>query len=121
MQEDFTLNDFASRMVVQYFNSIIYRGDDTVDADTCKVHTQLHNQRSHAYFGNLMQYNTAMGERGLKVWAKCISNMAVKHGRDKFTFSMSAPVRERMLLDTITDSLRKQMDQREKDKVKKSK
>ena len=70
--------DFASRMVVQYFNSIIYRGDHTVDANTCKMHTQLHNQQTHAYYGDLMQYNTAMGEQGLKVWAKCISKTAVK-------------------------------------------
>jgi hypothetical protein len=64
---------------MQYFDSIIYRGDDTVNADTCKIHTQLHNRWPHAYFGDLMQYNTAMGERGLKVWAKCFSQTAVKH------------------------------------------
>jgi len=43
LQEDYDLIDFASQMVVQYFDSILYRGDDSVDADTCKIHTQLHN------------------------------------------------------------------------------
>lgn len=77
-------------MVVQYFDSILYRGDDTIDADTCKIHTQLHNGQTHAYFGDLMQYNTATGERGLKFWAKRISQTAFKHSRDKFTYSTSS-------------------------------
>ena len=94
--------------MVQYFDTIIYRGDDSVDSDTCKIHTQLHNRRSHAYFGDLMQYNSAIGERGLKVWAKRVSQTALKHGRDKFTYSTSSRVGERMLLDTITDRLRMQ-------------
>jgi hypothetical protein len=46
-----------------------------------------------------------MGERGLKVWAKRVSKTALKHGRDKFTYSTSSRVGERMLLDTITDRL----------------
>jgi hypothetical protein len=72
------------------------------------VHTQLHNAQSHGYFGDLMQYNTAMGERGLKVWAKRVSKTALKHGRDKFTYGTSSRVGKRMLLDTITDCLRAQ-------------
>lgn len=86
LQKDHDLIDYGSRMVVQYFDSILYWGDNTVDADTCKVHTQLHNAPSHHYFGDLMQYNTAMGEHGLKVWAKRVSRTALKHGRDKIHF-----------------------------------
>jgi hypothetical protein len=50
-----------------------------------------------------MQYSTAMGERGLKVWAKGMSQMALKQGIDKFTYSTSSCVGERMLLETIAN------------------
>jgi hypothetical protein len=79
-------------MVVQYFDTIIYRGDDSVDTDTCKMHSQLHTD--YKYFGGLMQYNTETGERGLKTWAKKMAKSALKHGRDVFTHSMSNRVGE---------------------------
>jgi hypothetical protein len=50
-----------------------------------------------------MQYSTAMGERGLKVWAKGVSQMALKQGIDKFTYSTSSCVGERILLETIAN------------------
>jgi hypothetical protein len=39
-----------------------------------------------------MQYSTAMGECGLKVWVKGMSQMALtlKQGIDKFTYSTSS-------------------------------
>jgi hypothetical protein len=58
-----------------------------------------------------MKTNMAMGERGLKVWAKGASQTALKHGKDKFTYSTSIRVGKRMLLDAITDCLRLQSDQ----------
>jgi len=64
-----------------------------------------------------MQFNTAVGEQGLKVWAKGRSQMALKHGRDKFTFSTSSRVGERMLLDTITDHLHSQEAQQEENET----
>jgi len=113
LQEDYELIDFASRMIVQYFDTILYRGDDSIDSDSGKIHTQLHNKWLHEYFGDLMQYNTSMGERGLKAWAKAISQTALKHGRDKFTHSTSMRIGEKMLLDTITDRLRAQAEREE--------
>ncbi len=46
-----------------------------------------------------------MGERGLKIWAKGASRTAIKQGRDKFTYSASTRVDERMLLNTVIDRL----------------
>jgi hypothetical protein len=48
-----------------------------------------------------MQYSTAMGGHSLKVWAKGVSQMALKQGIDKFTYSTSSCVDKRMLLETI--------------------
>jgi hypothetical protein len=50
-----------------------------------------------------MQYSTAMGEHGLKVWAKGMSQMELKQGIDKFTYSTSSCVGKRMLLETIAN------------------
>jgi hypothetical protein len=82
-------------------DSLLYQGDDTCDTDICKIYTQLHNSQSHCYFGDLMQYSTAMGERGLKGWAKGMSQMALKQGINIFTYSISSHIGERMLLETI--------------------
>jgi hypothetical protein len=110
LQQDYDLIDFGSRMLVRYFDSILYRSDDTCDTDTCKIHTQLHNSQSHCYFGDLMQDSTAMGECGLMVWVKGVSQTALKQGIDKFTYSTSSRVGERILLETITNQLEMQND-----------
>jgi hypothetical protein len=57
-----------------------------------------------------MQYSTAMGEHGLKVWAKGMLQMALKQGIDKFRYSTSSCVGERMLLKTIANQLQMQND-----------
>jgi hypothetical protein len=62
LQQDFDMIDFGSQMLMRYFDSILYRGGNTCDTDTCKIHTQLCNSWSHCYFGDLMQYSTPMGE-----------------------------------------------------------
>jgi hypothetical protein len=69
LQEDFELIAFSLAMVAQYFDTIIYHGNDLVDTDTCKIHSQLHYSYTIARFGNPMQYNTEVGERGLWEWA----------------------------------------------------
>jgi hypothetical protein len=74
-------------MVVQYFDTIIYHGDDSVDTDSCKIHSQLHHSYTIARFGDPMQYNMEVGERGLWEWAKRLVRTVLKHGRDKFTKS----------------------------------
>ena len=95
-QEDHDLVGFGKRTLVQYQDAIIYRGDDTVDSATCKLHSQLHDQTNQ--FGDQMGHNSATGERGLKDWAKFRSKMALKHGRDKFTQSTSSRVSESLLV-----------------------
>jgi hypothetical protein len=50
-----------------------------------------------------MQYSTAMGECGLKVWAKGVSQTALKQGIDKFTYSTSSCIGKRILLETIAN------------------
>jgi hypothetical protein len=85
----------------------IMMADDTVDTDTCKIHTQWHTNR---YFGGPMQSNTETGERGLKTWAKKVARTALKHRRDVFTQSTSNRVGEMLLLNTASELvMRKQV------------
>ena len=101
-QEDDDLVNLGKRMLVQYFGAVLYRGDDTVDSATCKLHSQLHNQTNQ--IGDQMGHNSATGERGLKVWAKFVSKTALKHGRDKFTQSTSnSRVSKSLLLNCALD------------------
>jgi hypothetical protein len=55
-----------------------------------------------------MQYSTAMGECGLNVWVKGVSQMVLKQGINKFTYCTSSRVGERMLLETIANELEMQ-------------
>ena len=107
LQEDLELVGFATTMVVQYTDTIIYRGDGSVDTDTCKIHSQLHHALTIGRFGEPMQYNTEVGERGLQEWAKRQARTALKHGRDKFTESTSNRVEETLLLNTALEQARK--------------
>jgi hypothetical protein len=96
-QEDFELIAFSLAMVVQYFDTIIYHGDNLVDTDTCQIFSQLHHSYTIARFGDPIQYNMEVGEQGLREWAKRLARMALKHGRDKFNESTSDHVKERLL------------------------
>jgi hypothetical protein len=64
-----------------------------------------------------MQYCTAMGEHGLKVWAKGMSQMTLKQGIDKFTYSTSSCIGERMLLKTIANQLQMQNDKEQEKSI----
>jgi hypothetical protein len=56
-----------------------------------------------------------MGEHGLKVWAKGMSQMALKQGINKFTYNTSSCVGERMLLETIANQLEMQNDKEQQE------
>jgi hypothetical protein len=63
-QEDFELIAFSLAVVVQYFDTILYHGNNSLDTNMCKIHSQLHHSYTIARFGNPMQYNTEVGEQG---------------------------------------------------------
>jgi len=78
--------DRGIRKFIGLFNAYVYRGDDSVDSDTCKIHCHFHILQNILMFGDPMQYDAAKGERGLKDWAKLISQTAQKCGIDTFLF-----------------------------------
>jgi hypothetical protein len=64
-----------------------------------------------------MQYSTVMGECGLKVWAKGVSQTTLKQGIDKFMYSTSSRVGKRMLLETIANQLEMQNDKEQQQPI----
>ena len=104
-QADYDTVDFGSMVVVQYFDTFVYRGDTSTDSDTCKMHSQLHVKRMIDYFGDLMQYNSGTGERGLKDWAKGASRTARKRGIEAFTEDTTKRVCEAILLKHLSESV----------------
>ena len=78
--------DRGTREFLRLFNACVCRGDDSVDADTCKIHCHLHILQNTLMFGDPMQCDAAKGERGLKDWAKLMSQTAQKCGIDIFLF-----------------------------------
>jgi hypothetical protein len=105
LQQDYDMIDFGSKMIVWYFNSILYRGNKTCDTDTCKIHTQLHNSQSHCYFGDLMQYSTVCCSKLLPTDSKCKMTKNKRSQLYKHAFlrgnCLTFTIREKRSLQTV--------------------
>jgi len=105
LRNDTDLIDYGSRLLVTYVDTFIYRGDDTTDTDTCKLHSQSHNTRTYKRFGDLMQYDCGQCERGLKFWGKFPALTARKHGQMTFLSDTTSRIWEQMLYRKAFDSV----------------
>jgi hypothetical protein len=88
----------AIRELVRLFDQYIYRGDDTLDSKTPKMHAHLHMGANIPEYGWFMQYDAGMGERGLKDWAKKISKTAQKRGNAIFLHQTCARIYDAQVL-----------------------
>jgi hypothetical protein len=84
LQDDFELIDFGSQTVVQYFEKMVYRGDDSVDSRTTKVHANKRVGQNHRYLGSCMHADCQTGERLLKTKAKSVAATAQQRGNSIF-------------------------------------
>ncbi len=76
----------------------IYRGDNSTDCMTCKIHCHFHITDDIKYFGPPIGYDASTGECNLKWWAKSISKTARKCGQGIFLEQTSRRVSENRLL-----------------------
>ena len=97
-RSDLQTVDYGARKVIRYFDTLVYRGDNTCDMDTCKVHTQLRTKRNIEMTGDPMQTSCNGCERGLKSWAKNISKTAQKQGYGIFTLQTGKRVSDQIIL-----------------------
>jgi Plavaka transposase len=81
--------------------SRIYRGDNSVDVQTCKCHAHFHLTWTIEYFGAPMGFDAAKGERNLKFWAKEISKTARKCGQAIFIAQTSQRVADHLVLQRM--------------------
>ena len=100
--------DRGLREFMRLFRKFIYRGDSSVDTDTCKTHCFMHLLFNTVEFGDPMQYDSGKGERGLKQWAKAVSVTAQKIGLDTFLFQTIMRVADRLLLSRASDIVERQ-------------
>jgi hypothetical protein len=95
------MNHFLRDFIGDY-SRIVYRGDDTVDCNTPKIHCHLHLAEDIHSFGHPMNWEAGKGERGLKVWAKLASTTAQKVYLPVFTYQTALRVADAMLLSTAS-------------------
>jgi hypothetical protein len=74
------LIDSSGRNLILYFNKIIYRGNNTLDSRTTKIHAQKRTGLNYLAICCLMHASCELGERLLKTEAKGISSTAQQRG-----------------------------------------
>ena len=93
----------GGRSMVRYIERQFYRGDDTVDYRTTKLHCHRRIGRNYEEMRSIMNFCTEVGERMLKTEAKQISRTAQQRGEIIFELQTSERVLERQLLETFGD------------------
>jgi hypothetical protein len=113
IRSDLVVFERGMREFVRLFSTFFYRGDSSVDTNTCKVHAFLHCISNTYEYGDPMQYESGKGERGLKDWAKSVSKTAQKTGLDVFIFQTVMRVADRLLLSRALDVVERQNQNKE--------
>ena len=90
--------DYGGRSLISYFMCMIYRGDNSLDSRTTKVHTQLRTGRNFDALKNLMHANCSLGERLLKTEAKGVSKTAQMRP-DCFIGQTCSRIQDKMILN----------------------
>ena len=98
LQQDLpSLKTKIDQLLVNITNNI-YRGDNSTDTFTCKIHAHYHITDDIKYFGPPIGYDASTGERNLKWWAKSISKTARKCGQAMFLEQTSKRVTDHRML-----------------------
>jgi len=94
----------GGRFIVRYIERQFYRGDDTVDYRTTKLHCHRRIGQNYEEMRCMMNFCTEVGERLLKTEAKQISRTAQKRNETIFQSQTSKRVMERQLLESFCDT-----------------
>jgi hypothetical protein len=78
---------------IKIYTNAVYRGDNTVDCETPKIHAHLHLAGDIMDFGHPMNWDARKVERGLKDWAKVVSSTAHKQNLIDFTYQTAMMLR----------------------------
>lgn len=98
MKQDVPLIDYGSRSLMEYYTKIVYRGDDSVDCRTTKIHANTRAGLNYKLLGSCIHADCQTGERLLKTKAKKISSTALKRGNSEYECSTMHRIQEETLL-----------------------
>jgi hypothetical protein len=107
------LIDSSGRNLILYFNLIIYRGDNTLDSRTTKIHAQKRTGLNYAAIGCLMHASCELGERLLKTEAKGISSTAQQRGSETFERQTCLRIQDKLVMDKFGDLMQLIVQKRE--------
>jgi hypothetical protein len=65
-----------TKLLVNRYYTLVFKGEGGNDARSCKIHSHLHPSILMKLFGSMMEFDSGVGERGLKRWAKQASKTA---------------------------------------------
>ena len=91
----------GNRFVVEYFQKLIYRGNNTVDSRFPKIHAQCRMGENITALNTVMHFCCETGERLLKTEAKGISRTAQQRGDETFVTQTMSRLQERSMLDSL--------------------
>lgn len=91
----------GNRFVVEYFQKLIYRGNNTVDSRFPKFHSQCRMGMHIADMNSVMHFCCETGERLLKTEAKGISRTAQQRGDETFLTQTMSRLQDRFVLDSV--------------------
>jgi hypothetical protein len=98
LQKDIDIISEGVHKCVDVITKGIYRGDNSIDCATCKIHAHCHIARDIAEYGSPSNYDATLGERGLKFWAKAPGRTARKCGETTFITQTVSRISDRQML-----------------------
>jgi hypothetical protein len=109
------LIDSSGRNLILYFNQMIYRGDNSLDSRTTKIHAQKRTGLNYLAICCLMHASCELGERLLKTEAKGISSTAQQRGNETFERQTCCRIEDKLVMDKFGELMQKIMRKREAD------
>jgi hypothetical protein len=101
------LIDSSGRNLILYFNKMIYRGDNTLDSRTTKIHAQKRTGLNYLAICCLMHASCELGERLLKTEAKGISSTAQQRGNETFEKQTCLRIEDKLVMDKFGELMQK--------------
>jgi|GEM_PF-4704884 hypothetical protein len=83
-QDNFDLINFGCQTLIRYYEKLVYRGDNTLDSRTTKVHANKRVGLNHKCLRSCMHADCQTGERLLKTKAKSVAATAQQRGNSIF-------------------------------------
>ena len=101
LRDNFDLVEVGGRLLVRYFERMFYRGDNSIDSRTTKIHVHLRVGMNYRNQRNMMHSSCEAGERLLKTEAKGISKTAQQRGEETFENQTCQRIQDRHIMDSF--------------------